>query len=514
MKKWYKAILYFVNFILYLTVIALWISVTEEITLNTSITVFNICLTMVILIIDHQRFEQLYTSSWFKGLRSSLITIFLVFGILGFINYLGYKNPRQIDLSFNKVNSLTEQSIDIVNALDKKLYFKIFSRKNQAAAVMGLLEVYRFYKSDIEIKFIDIELNPGLVNQYEITHAGTTVVEYMGRKEKVIHGDDNTELQFTNAILRLSRKKDPIIYFSVDHQEIEPREKGKNGISKIIAILQKAYFKIKAADIVQLAKIPKAVDALVIWGPKSDFQENEISVVTKYLKDGGKLLVALDPDLNGDKIPRLRKLISDWGVTVKNDLVVDKDSHINGSNATVPLIQKFISSHPIMKKFKGPVFFPLVSSVTESQNAKFRGEFTSLIFTNSYPASWAENTPREILDGKVVFHEGDDRKGPISLAGIWEGSNETNAKLAIFGNSTFIINGYERHGRNFSLFIDTLSWLVKEKGLVSFNLPIGKNEPVFISSGQLGIIFYFSVIFAPVFLIALAVLFYRRRKKT
>ncbi len=57
-----------------------------------------------------------------------------------------------------------------------------------------------------------------------------------------------------------------------------------------------------------------------------------------------------------------------------------------------------------------------------------------------------------------------------------------------------------------------MSWIVGEDRLVSFNLPIIQSEQIFISDNQLGVVFYFSVIFAPLLLIVLSIYIYRRRR--
>jgi hypothetical protein len=62
------------------------------------------------------------------------------------------------------------------------------------------------------------------------------------------------------------------------------------------------------------------------------------------------------------------------------------------------------------------------------------------------------------------------------------------------------------------LFLNALSWLVDEDRLISFNLPIVQSEPIFISQQQMGIVFYFSVLFSPLILIGASIYMYRRRR--
>ncbi|MFZ8934896.1 MAG: hypothetical protein ACO2ZP_13465 [Bacteriovoracaceae bacterium] len=85
------------------------------------------------------------------------------------------------------------------------------------------------------------------------------------------------------------------------------------------------------------------------------------------------------------------------------------------------------------------------------------------------------------------------------------------SRLLVIGNARFVLNGYNTFGQNFLLALNSLSWVTYQDRLISFNLPSIKDEPVFISSPQLGVIFYFSVIFLPLSLFGASVFFYRRR---
>jgi hypothetical protein len=83
---------------------------------------------------------------------------------------------------------------------------------------------------------------------------------------------------------------------------------------------------------------------------------------------------------------------------------------------------------------------------------------------------------------------------------------------APFGNSTFVLNAYQKFGANYAMFINTLSWLIDEDRLISFDLPVIQNEPMFISPQQMGIIFYFSVLFSPLVLFGVSIYMYRRKR--
>ena len=133
----------------------------------------------------------------------------------------------------------------------------------------------------------------------------------------------------------------------------------------------------------------------MIWGPKHAFRADEVRRIDEWVKSGGNLIIAFDPDLNGEKFPLLKGLLQKRGIHVNNDLVVDRLKHINGSNGTVPMVDVFKSESPIVKEFRGPVFFPLVSSISKI-TGEIEGQFTPIVSSMPFPASWAKNQVKKL----------------------------------------------------------------------------------------------------------------------
>ncbi|RLA63460.1 MAG: hypothetical protein DRQ88_08925 [Epsilonproteobacteria bacterium] len=507
MRKLPLRALYIANAILYLVMVVLWIAIPEELTLNISLSFFNFFLSALIIIIDREKFSLYYHSSQFKNFSATVFRTVLIFFILGIANYLIFKHPVQFDLSGNKLNSLTTQTDNILSSIKGPINFKVFARKVDKGPIIKLLDLYRMQKGDLEIEFIDVELRPDLVKQYEVIDSGTIIVSY---GEKSFKFRARTELQLTNAIIKVTRVNDPIIYYSTGHQEADLERKDKDGISLLSHMLKRSYFEVIPVQLAKEGGLPLKALHLMIWGPRNSFLKPELKAIDKFLKRGGRLIVALDPNFKANPLQGLRDLLREWGVNISNDLVVDSINHYQGSNGSIPIIKVFDPRHPITKRFKGPLFFPLVSSV-EKISSKIKTSFKPLALTTLFPASWAEKTPTEVNDGKVTFSKGVDEKGPISVvAAVWE-NKKGGAKILAFGNSSFVVNGYASFGMNFTFLLNGVSWSIDEGRLISFNLPAIKNEPIFISSPQLGVIFYFSVVLAPILLFGTAIYFYRRR---
>ncbi len=495
-----RRILYSVIILLFIVNSITWIAIPEEKILNLSALGFNTLLSILMAIIDRERLKKYLFSPQFKNFSNAFFSGFLIFSILGILNYLVFKHPFLIDFSKHKLNTLTEQSTNILKGAQGRIDAMVFARKAEGEAILKLLEMYRMVKSDFFIEYVDIDLRPDLVKKYEISYSNTVLIKYKERSQKIIA---QNELSITNGIIKVTREKDPVIYFSTGHQEGDLYRKDKDGFSTLHELLTKALYDVVPVNLAQFSEIPKDIKFLMIWGPRTSFFEKEIRVVEDFLNRGGRLIIALDPNFTKDIFVPLRKMLQNHGININNDLVVDSLNHFQGSNGSIPILKDFDEKHPVTANFKGPIFLPLTSSISQSKE----GKFTVLAKTTQFPASWGETSLKEIKSGKLTFSQQEDLKGPVTVAATFEGVG----KILAFGNSNFVVNGYGQFGQNFMFLLNGINWSVDEGRLIAFNNTLIENEPVFIGSPQLGVIFYFSVVFAPLILFGMAIYFYRRR---
>ena len=487
-----------VNVLLYLVVLALFLAMPEERTLNVSALAFSLSLSALLIARDWSGWSAYFCSARFRTLLSRSTSAILLFCVLAMVNYLAFKNPLHWDITRDKINSLTEQSHKVVSGMAGSLKATVFAKKNNFRRIETLLNLYRYEKSDFEMDFVDVELRPDLVERYDIVKSPGIVLSYEGKTRQAVGA---TELDVTNALIGLSREKVPMIYYTTGHGEVDLKSQESSGGSHLYGLIERTAWEIRPTDLNDIAEIPQAVSALVIWGPRSGFFAREIDLIDSYLKKGGKLLVALPPSFKGDPSSRLRKYLAEWGVRIRNNIVIDQLKHVSGSRGSVPIIHRWESDHPITRELEPPVFFPLSSSVETDE---------ILAHSSPFPASWADNTLGEFVKGRVTYGADEDIKGPVGYMGIGKKEGE-KGKIVAYGNASFVSNAYTNFPRNFMLFLASLSWLVDEDHLTSLSNTVVEDNPVFVGATELGVIFYFSVLFAPLILFVLAVVIYRGR---
>ncbi len=515
MKNWIINVLVAINALLYLVVIGLWISIPDEVTLNGVTSAVALVFTTILILTNRQRFYNFYTSKFFKKFTGAMISVFLVFVILGFINFLSFKNAILWDVTKNKVHSLTEETYGVLSSIDTKIKIRVFSLKRDYETIRALLELYRLKKNDLDIKFIDAELKPQLLREAGVTKVPTLEVNVNGKRKLV---EELSELAITNALTLVSRRVNPTIYFVTGHGEIDLDSRENEGGSELKGMLLAKTLSVKTLNLRETNSIPEDARVLVFWGSKEAFFDQEIMLVKKFIDAGGRALFGLDPDFNGEGALKLKALLASYGLDVRNDLVIDRIKNANGSQGTVPVIHQFDPNHPITKDFKGTVFLPLASSMVDIATTQgLRSQWHLLGQSNQFPASWGEVNRDELVSLQVSYTEGEDFKGPLGYFASYERkldeSGKNEIRMVAFGNSTFVINTYKKFPQNFILFLNTMNWLVGEDRLISFNIAGIEDRPIFMSENQIGVIFFFTVIFCPLTLLILAFALYKRRQK-
>ncbi len=500
-----------VDIVLIFVLIGTWISIPEEIKLNLFISALAIILTGILIYPEKEIIYESMKNKFVKNVTNTLISSVLIFLIIGILNYLFFKNNKVWDLTNNKVNSLSKQSRLILDSLKNGVKITVFAKRNNWEQYLSLFQVYKNYKSNVSFEAIDIDLNPLKAKEYNITKEGEGVIEY--NSQKVI-AELISELNITNAILKISKSKKKIIYFTVGHNELNFNDHTNEGVSFLDGMIKNNFYDLLPLDLALRGTIPKTADAILILGPKNGFLDKEIKELSRYLENGGKLILAIDPVLGEeDKFGNLRTMLQDFGIMLRNDVIVDKLSTVKGADASILLIDKFNEESPITKDFKSRIILPITSSILKIDSEKY--DVQPVAFSTLFPGSWAETDTYSLLKGRVIYSP-EDLKGPVSMAVTSE--SKTNAldsmtKIFAIGTSRFLLNGYKNQSPNFNFFLNGLSWAIDEKAIISINRPGLTEEKIYMSDKQINLIWYLSILVMPLLMLILSIIIYRKRVK-
>jgi hypothetical protein len=206
-------------------------------------------------------------------------------------------------------------------------------------------------------------------------------------------------------------------------------------------------------------------------------------------------------------------MLTKFGLMIRNDVIVDRLSTVQGTDASILLVEKFNKDNPITKNFKSRVIFPLASSILKINNENYK--ISPLAFSTQFPGSWAESDTYSLLKGRVTYSS-EDLKGPVTMAMTSE--SKTNAldfqtKIFVVGTSRFILNGYQNQTPNFNLFLNAISWVVDDNAIISMSRPELQEEKIYMSDKQIKLIWYLSILLIPLFMGILSIVTYRKRAR-
>ncbi|HYA48826.1 MAG TPA: Gldg family protein, partial [Burkholderiales bacterium] len=341
----------------------------------------------------------------------------------------------------------------------------------------NLLKIYAYNSGRIKYEFIDPDKNPGLVKRYGVTQDATTIFEAGGKESRITA---TGEEDVTNALIKVTRVRQKVIYFLEGHGESALAETEDSGYATARTELEKLGYEVKKQTLALAANFPKDCALLVVPGPQKDLLANELETLKTYIQGGGRVLFMVDPET---QVPGLVKFLGQYGFKLDDDLIVDTVSRILGGDYFMPVVSEY-EDHAITRKFNYATFYPYARSV-EVGETKPEGEtVTALAKTSSN--SWAE---RELKDKEVKFTAGKDRQGPVSLAAVAtlkvraeaaaspaakpgekqeeKKGEEKEARLAVVGDSDWAKNRYYNLSGNGNFFLNIANWLTEESDLIS-----------------------------------------------
>lgn len=426
------------------------------------------------------------------------LMIIIFGGILVLVNLISNRHYKRIDLTKNKIYSLSPQTKNIIKNLKVPVeiigFYKETSEERKKAE--DIFQQYKANSKNISYKFIDPDREPLIVKKYGITTYDTILIK-CGEKYEKIYSPEEKEI--TSAILKLTKDEKKKIYFTKGHGEKDINGYGQKGLSELKKYLEEENYIVREVLILREG-IPEDCDILVICGPETDFIDKEIEGIKNYIEKGKRLLVFLEPG----NYPLIENLLSDYGIETGKDMVIDLASRRFLGDALSPIIMDY-PYHQITKDFNLASIFSTVRSIELKENlpSGIKGD----ILAKTSSASWAEKNMREIEKGNVKFDK-EDESGPISVAvsiekEIKEQDKTGKARIAVFGDSDFVSDKFINLSGNKDFVLNTIGYLAEEEILISIREKKEENQPLILSQKAGKFIFFFPVVVVPVIIIIL-----------
>ena len=420
----------------------------------------------------------------------------MVLGIIVLVNYLAEKYPERLDLTAGKLHSLSDLTIATLSGLDADVQALAFMEGGTDEKLEALLKGYGVHSERFTFQFLDLDNALDKAKDYGVRRYNTLVLEAKesGKRHPLT---ELNEKEITNALLKVTRNRSELVYFTAGHGE-KSAAQGENDYGLLAGRLREIDYAVRdSLMLARAGKVPEDCAVLVIAGPQTPFLAPELEAVREYLQAGGAVLALLDPVYESG----LDAVLSEWGVILGDDFVIDTSGvgSLFGLDFTTPVSVSY-GDHPITTKHQGIMtFYQLVRSVGFAPG-RAGVEGVELVTTSA--DGWAESDLSVLSANgqRTVRMDPDvDRSGPVSLgvAVVGDSGGDRKSRLVVFGDSDFASNFYFNQQGNGDLALNALSWLAEDESLISIRPREAGFNPIALTDNQADWIFWFGVILYP-----------------
>jgi gliding-associated putative ABC transporter substrate-binding component GldG len=501
-----------------------------------------------------------------KQKTQTLVRALLVLGILALINVISIRVFGRLDLTAQKVYTLSDASKKLVGSLDDRVTVKAYFTEdlpapynNNRRAVLDMLNDYKAYaKGNLEYEFVNPQGEKGEQEaqeqgiapvQVQVVNADKLEVKrgYLGlvmlyedKKEvlPVVQNLSSLEYDISSALKRLTTRTKKKIGYTTGHGEAE------------ISTMRQAYQALAQqydpvpVDLSKGAPVPSDIAALLVISPQTAFQDSAKYQLDQYLMRGGKIAFLLNR-INATLQTRtgqplnlgLDDMLESYGIRVNPDLVRDAQcasvgvTQQQGSFSItsqvpfpyIPVASAFDVSNPIVKDLRSVFFFFASSLDTTGVSAK--GLKADVLVRSSKRSG--RQTGFFVIDPLQQYTPADLAESGIPLAAIVEGSftssfvgkqpapvvtQSPETRIIVIGDGDFMKDQYLGGRGNLTFFSNIVDYLADDAGLITIRSKNVTPPPLEqVSDGTKQLVKYADLIGPPLLIIGYGLFRWRRR---
>ena len=298
-----------------------------------------------------------------------------------------------------------------------------------------------------------------------IGSGGTIIVQMGDRQERLAYANEE---EMTGALVRLISQKKPTVYFLTGHDEYSPTGTQGRSYSDAKQVLERKGYTVKELPLLADKAIPSDADGIVVAGPLKPITEDEMALLSDYVKNGGSLVALMEPEVftnyNGAADPLAKYLSENWGIQLAQDVVIDGTTWQQlGAYTTVGYRY---ANHHITEDVQGLQSAFITARSIQATDTISDVVSTSLIFTNPQ-GSWAETDMEGIKNQETPQPNPEvDQIGNIPLAVASENS-ATKSRVVVIGDPDFAGNGNFDFLGNGDLFVNSIDWASQQENTIN-----------------------------------------------
>lgn len=387
-----------------------------------------------------------------RWIRKTSLTVLLVLIIIvvciGINLAVEIANFPDLDVTSDKVYSLSERSEDITKSIDKDINIMAI---NQSDSTIDFINKYASLNDKIQIEVIDnLEERTDLINEYGITADVSAVIVQCGEKEKILSSSDfytydystfeiidTTEEAITNALVSVTTDENPVIYFLTGHNLYDTQY-----TYFFTEDLKTEAYEVNELDLLTTDGVPDDCSVLMITTLSEDITEMERDYILDYINDGGKIILFSDPNANGEEMPNFQEVLDQYGVSISEGILYEQDSSkmlYQTPTAIIITVNEYTS---VTKETNMNISACFISSgkleIADSDELEELGVSAEILATTSSETFY--RTDYSLTSDSMT--DTDEEAGYSVVGALLQKTidDDTTSELIVYANNLFITN--------------------------------------------------------------------------
>jgi ABC-2 type transport system permease protein len=472
-------------------------------------------------------FGSLRSSKFRHGGYATLMIVAALAVIIA-VNLLVDQVPAKLDLTENKLFSLSEETLKILGGLSSDVTITSISRKaSEDPTVKEILSRYAQKSGHVKLATVDPERNPGWSKQYDATGSGLregSLVVARGARFRTIDVLDmynydmsgqqprltslSVEQKVSSALAYVTADRNVTAYALQGHGEQTLAGYGLTG-----AVDAENYER-QELNLLTLAAVPAEADMVLVLSPKSDVPAQEAEKLRAYLASGGRALFLLDVQNKAESLPNLAAVLRSYGVAMRNLLVVETDANRAAYGNPLFLVPNQ-ESHEILAPLRAknyPILMPFAQPIQSLELRK--NTLTIAPLLTSTAQAFAKANSGNIGN---LRREAGDAGGPFTVAvAITDPAAEPggrDTRIVVIGASTFLVSEVAAQAPgNTDFFLNCMGWLKEKKDTISIRAKSMIEFPLNLNSAQRWIFSAVVVILMPLIILGWGFIVWMKRR--
>ncbi len=417
----------------------------------------------------------------YSGLGIAFVLIFAVSA-----NYVAVKKEVKRDLSYFRTSKPSDGSLSMVSRLGEPVTIYLFFPKVSEVLdqVRPFFEALAKGSEKLSVEVRDQALEPELSREHQVRSNGFVVL-VRGDKDadaKAVQTDKfeigttlersrnalkDLDSRFQKSFSKLTQERREL-YLTTGHEERTDQQLSNYPDGEKTRDLREALERSNVTtQVLGLSEglgqaVPSAAKAVAVVGPRRPFAPEEAETLLRYVRDGGRLVVMVDPDVDHGLDP----LFTGLGLQMQPGVVMTERDHLRRDNTEADralVVSDKYSSHPTVtiasrNAARAPTVFVRAGALVKTEPTPPGLQIDFPI--RSGPLFWRD------LNGNFTRDEDEAKETVNFMAAVSLGEGDAAGRAVVVADGDLVTDQVIRFPGNILVFSDILQWLIGEEQII------------------------------------------------